>query len=242
MDTHYPANVKEVSLIEKPKFRHEIKHIINTSDYLTLRSRLKHIARLDSFAGDDGTYQVRSLYFDTPDNQELMKKIDGFSQRAKFRLRYYNLDPSFIRLEKKSKTHGLCSKVKTSITREQCARLLGHDIDWLVSSGDALLQEFYARIKYQLLRPKTVVDYRREAYVYEPGNVRITIDSHIRSGLFSKNFLDADLPTVAITPNSRAILEVKFDEFLPEVIRDIIQTNERRSGPFSKYAVCRIYG
>lgn len=228
--------------MEKPKLRHEIKHFINTSDYFTLRSRLQHIARLDSFAGSDGTYQVRSLYFDTPDNQELMKKIDGVSKREKFRLRFYNHDPSFIRLEKKSKINGLCRKEKTAISKKQCERLLRNDLDWLFSSGDALLQEFYAKIKHRLLRPKTVVDYSREAYIYEPGNVRITIDSHLRSGLFSRKFLADDLPTVAIIPDGKAVLEVKFDDFLPELICDIIQTNERRSGSFSKYAACRIYG
>lgn len=228
--------------MKKPKFRHELKHVINTADYLTLRNRLKHIACTDKFAGSDGTYQVRSLYFDTPDNQELMKKINGISRRAKFRLRYYNHDTSFIRLEKKSKRRGLCCKVKTTISKEQCARLLNNDLDWLFSSDDTLLQELYARIKYQLLRPKTVVDYLREAYTYEPGNVRITIDSNVRSGLFSKNFLDPDLPTVAVTPKGTAILEVKFDEFLPELIQDILQTNQRRSTPFSKYAACRIFG
>jgi hypothetical protein len=216
--------------------------LINTADYLTLRSRLKQIARIDSHAGSDGTYQVRSLYFDTPDNQQLMKKINGISKREKFRLRFYNNELSLIRLEKKSKINGLGSKVKTQVTKEQCVRLLHNDFDWLFFSGDLLLQELYARIKSQLLCPKTVVDYSREAYIYQPGNVRITIDSNVRSGLFSNNFLDPELPTVDITQKGQVILEVKFDEFLPELIRDIIQTNQRRSSSYSKYAACRMYG
>lgn len=238
----YPMNLKEVSPIEKPKFRHEIKHFINISDYYTLQSRLKHIATIDSFAGSDGTYQVRSLYFDTPENKALMDKFNGISRREKFRLRFYNNDPSFIRLEKKSKITGLCCKEKVSISKEQCEKLLQGDIDWLVISGNGLLQELYARMKHQLLRPKTVVDYAREAYIYEPGNVRITLDSNLQSGLFSRDFLAPDLPTVAMTPNDKVILEVKFDEFLPELIRDIIQTNQRRSSSISKYAACRMFG
>lgn len=228
--------------MDKPQFRHEIKHFINISDYFTLQSRLKHIARLDGFAGRDGTYQVRSLYFDTPENKALMDKVNGISRREKFRLRFYNNDPSLIRLEKKSKINGLCCKKKTLITQNQVEKLLRGDIDWLFSSSNALYQELYAKMKHALLRPKTVVDYSREAYIYEPGNVRITFDRHLQSGLFSRNFLDSNLPTMTMTSNGQVILEVKFDEFLPELIRDIIQTNQRRSSSISKYAACRVYG
>ncbi len=228
--------------MKKQKFRHELKHYINISDYFALKSRLKHIARLDRFAGSDGTYKIRSLYFDNPDNKALMEKINGINNREKFRIRFYNDDPSFIKLEKKSKVNGLCTKKAATVTRVQCERLLEGDIAWLIDSGNKLLQEIYDKIKYQLLRPKTVVDYFREAYIYEPGNVRITIDSKLQSGLFSKDFFNPNLPTLAMTTGGQIILEVKFDEFLPELIRDIIQTNERRSTAISKYAACRIYG
>lgn len=95
-----------------------------------------------------------------------------------------------------------------------------------------------------LIKNKHTVDavYDGEAYIYEPGNVRITFDSNLQSGLFSQDFLAPDLPTVAMTPNDKVILEVKFDEFLPELIRDIIQTNQRRSSSISKYAACRMFG
>ncbi|HBQ85670.1 polyphosphate polymerase domain-containing protein [Syntrophomonas wolfei] len=228
--------------MEQPKLRHEIKHYINTSDYITLRNRLKHIARRDSYAGSDGSYRVRSLYFDSPDNRALMDKINGISRREKFRLRFYNNDPSFIRLEKKSKINSLCWKEKAPLSREECEKLLGNDINCLLSCHNALLQEFYIRIKQQLLRPKTIVDYRREAYIYEPGNVRITLDSQLQSTLFPRDFLNPELATIAIAPAAMLILEVKYDEFLPELLRDIIQTNQRRSSSISKYAACRALG
>lgn len=228
--------------MEQPKLRHEIKHYINTSDYITLRNRLKHIARRDSYAGSDGSYRVRSLYFDSPDNRALMDKINGISRREKFRLRFYNNDPSFIRLEKKSKINSLCWKEKAPLSREEYEKLLGNDINWLLSCHNALLQEFYIRIKQQLLRPKTIVDYRREAYIYEPGNVRITLDSQLQSTLFPRDFLNPELATIAMAPAAMLILEVKYDEFLPELLRDIIQTNQRRSSSISKYAACRALG
>lgn len=173
-----------VRQMKKQKFRHELKHLINTTDYFTLRSRLKHIAKLDRFAGSDGTYKIRSLYFDNLDNKALMEKINGLRNREKFRIRFYNNDPSFIKLEKKSKAYGLCLKSAAVITKRQCERLLHNDIEWLMDSGDELLQELYAKIKYQLLRPQTVVDYFREAYIYEPGRVRITIDPAVFCGQY----------------------------------------------------------
>ena len=224
------------------KFRHEKKHYINISDYYSIRNRLKCIAKTDKFAGNDGAYKIRSLYFDNPDNKALIEKLESLNNREKFRIRFYNDDPSFIKLEKKSKSNGLCLKKSAKLTREQCERLLGNDIAWLADTDNELLVELYAKMKHQLLKPKTVVDYSREAYIYGPGNVRITIDRNIRSGLFSQDFFNPNLPTVSIISGGYIVLEVKFDEFLPEIIQDIIQTNQRRSTAISKYAACRFYG
>ncbi|AGL00518.1 polyphosphate polymerase domain-containing protein [Desulfoscipio gibsoniae] len=224
------------------KFRHEKKHYINISDYYSIKNRLKYIASTDKFAGNDGTYKIRSLYFDTPGNKALVEKLESFNNREKFRIRLYNNDPSYIKLEKKSKTNGLCLKRSAPLTREQCEQLISGDIAWLVDSKHELLVELYAKMKHQLLKPKTVVDYKREAYIYEPGNIRITIDSDIRSGLFSKDLLNPTLPTIGIIYGGYIVLEVKFDEFLPQIIQDIIQTNQRRSTAISKYAACRMYG
>ncbi len=224
------------------KLRHELKYYINVSDYLALKSRLKYIAYPDPFAGQDGTYTIRSLYFDDPNNNALMEKINGVNRREKFRIRYYNHDLSYIRLEKKSKFNTLSTKFSAPINQEQCKQLINGNISWLIKSDHLLLQELYAKMKYQLLRPKTIVEYTREAYCYQAGNVRITMDSNLHSGLFSQDFFDPDLPTMAITAGEQIILEVKYDEFLPELIRDVIQTNQRRNSAISKYAACRIFG
>lgn len=221
------------------KFRHELKYHINVADYYTLRNRLKFIARQDSHGGAGGKYKVRSLYFDNFDDKALMEKINGLNRREKFRLRYYNDNPLFIKLEKKSKVNGLGRKSAAEVSREQVERLLIGDISWMLERGNPLLLELYAKMKYQLLRPKTVVDYDREAYIFSPGNVRITLDSNVRSGLFSRDLFNPRLPTLAVKNGGQIILEVKFDAFLPEVIRDIIQTNERQNSSISKYAASR---
>lgn len=224
-----------------PRFRRELKHRINEQDYWLLRQRLQQVASLDSNGGSHGRYQIRSLYFDTPDDKALREKLDGVNEREKFRIRYYNFDDSYIRLEKKSKCNGIGRKQSARLTREQCDQLLAGETDWMPGSGDALLTELYGKMKFQQLRPRTIVDYMREAYVYPAGNVRVTIDSQIRTGLRCIALFDRELPTVPTGHPGTMILEVKFDDFLPDLIRDLIQLGERQNHAFSKYAVCRRY-
>lgn len=221
------------------KFRHEWKHEINYSDMLVLRHRLKAVARCDLNA-PDGRYFIRSLYFDTPYDKALKEKINGISRREKFRIRYYNGDTSFIRLEKKSKIDGLCGKQSVSLTVDEVQSIICGDIDFMRTSENELVRELYDKMNSQQLRPKTIVDYDREAYVYPAGNVRVTMDCNIRTGLYSTDFLDMNCVTIPVT--GAVILEVKWDEFLPSTIRDAVQLEGRHTSSFSKYAACRIYG
>ena len=227
--------------MKKVKYRHEIKHFINYSDYLQIRNRLRYIASLDTSSTSSGRYKIRSLYFDNLYDKVLMEKINGVNRREKFRIRFYNNDTSFIRLEKKSKNNGLCLKESTILTKDQCINILNNNLQWIKDSKDNLLLEFYSKCKYQLLKPKTIVDYVREAFVYKPGNVRITFDMDVKTGIYSKDIFNSTLPK-APTQTHSIILEVKYDEFLPEIIKDIIQTNNREATTISKYASCRIYG
>lgn len=224
------------------KFRHEIKHYINTADYLLIKSKLRHIAKLDYHADAYGEYQIRSLYFDNYQNKILSEKISGVNHREKFRIRFYNGDSDFIKLEKKSKINGLCSKLSTSISKAECEKILAHDITFLKESSKPLFNELYAKMKDQVLRPKTIVDYTREAYIYAPGNVRITFDKKIRTGINSTDLFNPQLATIPSLDRQYIVLEVKFDQFFPDIIADVIQTHERRATSVSKYALCRLYG
>lgn len=198
--------------------------------------------KLDKHAGENGQYLIRSIYFDDLEDTALFEKISGVDHRKKYRIRFYNGDTSFILLEKKIKDKGLTAKLKTRITKEECLRIIKGDIDWLNSSNRKLLNELYIRMKSGLYRPKTIVDYVREAYVYFPGNVRVTFDKSIRSGLFSTDIFNKNLSTVETLKPNLLILEVKYDEFIPDIITDIIQTGERRVRSVSKYALCRTFG
>lgn len=222
------------------KFRHEWKHEISYGDMLVLRQRLKAAARCDPHA-KDGKYEICSLYFDNLYDKALREKVDGVNIREKFRIRYYNKDTSFLKLEKKSKVNALCQKLSAVLTRDQAEAILKGDYAWMIDSGIPLVKELYVKMAQQGLRPKTIVAYEREPFVFSPGNVRVTLDYNIRTGMQCIDFLDAH--TVLIpTGNASVILEVKWDEFLPDIIRDIVQMKNCRAASFSKYAACRIYG
>ena len=221
------------------QYRHEWKHEISYADLLAIRQRLRVIARADPHARD-GKYLIRSLYFENPEDKALREKIDGVNRREKFRIRCYNGDSSLIHLEKKSRLNGLGTKFSARLTAEEAQRIVDGNLDWMMDPDRPLLQELYCKMRYQGLRPKTIVDYTREPYVYGPGNVRVTFDYGIRTGLGCTDFLNPDCITVP-APDSGIILEVKWDAFLPSVIRDSVRTPGRRVTAFSKYAQCRMY-
>jgi len=221
-------------------FRHEWKHEINYTDLLVLRQRLQAVMQPDPHAVG-GSYFIRSLYFDNLADKALREKIDGVNRREKFRIRYYNHDTSLIHLEKKSKWNGLGNKQGAVLTAQESQAIVDGDWEWMLDSGKPLVQELYSKMRSQGLRPKTIVDYTREPFIYAPGNVRVTLDYDIRTGLNCTDFLNPDCVTIP-AGNSPIILEVKWDEYLPSVIRDIVQLDGRHTAAFSKYAACRIYG
>ncbi len=222
------------------KMRHELKHIINRADYLLLKGRLSKLFQRDLHTGAHGEYRVRSLYFDTPGDHALRDKISGVARREKFRLRLYNGNTSYIRLEKKIKQNGMCAKASAMLSEEQVQRLLAGDIAWLFDSGEPLLIELYSKMQGRQLRPKTVVEYVREPFLYPAGNVRITLDRDIRSGLMNTGFLNPELPLMD-TFEAYAVLEIKYDRFIPDVAAWAVQLSGRRQAAFSKYAICRKY-
>ena len=222
------------------KYRHEWKHVINYADMLTLRSRLSVVMKRDKHA-IGGAYQIRSLYFDTLSDKALQEKIDGVNIREKFRIRYYNGDTSFIVLEKKSKINGLCAKESCQVTKEEAQKIVDGALGWMTENGKSLCMELYSKMLSQGLKPKTIVEYTRDPFVFPPGNVRVTIDYNIRTGAFRTDFLNPETLTLP-AGNSPIILEVKWDEYLPDIIKDVVTIPGCRASAFSKYAQCRIYG
>ena len=221
------------------QFRHEVKHEISHHDMLILRQRLRAVMKPDSHAVN-GRYEIRSLYFDNLDDKALREKLDGVNIREKYRIRLYNNDPSVIHLERKFKHGGLGCKTSATLTAEQAQAITDGDVDWMSRSTDEMILGFYTRIRNGGLKAKVIVDYIREPFVFDPGNVRVTLDYGIRTSMSCTDFLNPACVTVPIQ-DSPCILEVKWDGFLPDVIRHAVQLDGRHSAAFSKYAASRMY-
>lgn len=249
------------------QYRNELKHLITPGDRAAICATMKAVARLDPHAGAKGYYTIRSLYFDNISDKALREKIDGVNEREKFRIRYYNGDTSLIHLEKKVKRDNVGYKVSCDLTADEARRIVNGDTLWMATDKRALVIELYAKMKSQGLRPKAIVDYERIPFVYGPGNVRVTVDYNIRfalvypqlraadgtghstqepqgadlNSLRCTDFLNPDCVTIPAGGND-IILEVKWDDYLPTVIRHAVQLKGRRQQAFSKYAQARIYG
>ena len=218
-------------------YRHELKYEITYADYIALRSRLKHIMKVDPHTVD-GRYKIRSIYFDNANDKALKEKLYGVAKREKFRIRWYNDSFDTIHLEKKMKINYLCMKKSTDLSKSETDKIL---LNEHFNTKDELICELFAKMDYEGLRPRVIVSYIREPYIFSAGNVRVTFDSNIRTTLFSRNFESITDIGVADTPGNM-ILEIKYDAFLPEVIRDIIQLNNCEHIAYSKYGSCRRYG
>ena len=145
--------------------------------------------------------------------------------------------------EKKMKINDLCLKHDAVITEAECKKILKGEIGWMRGHPEELVRELYAKMNYQRLRPKVMVSYIREPYIYGPGNVRVTFDSCIRTSLFNRDHLTEKARDISATDTPQEMfLEVKYDAFLPEIIQDLIQVKNIRQQAFSKYGVCRRFG
>ena len=223
---------------EEKHYRHEYKYEITYADYYELRARLGCLMQRDAHVDADGKYRIHSLYFDNCDDIALREKIDGVAKREKFRIRYYGDAPTHLSLEKKQKVNGLCLKVSAPVERAFCEALMRGEVVPTDASAPPLVQELAFKMKSRLLRPRRVVSYTREPYVFAPGNVRVTFDMKIGGAPPADFFSPSPLPALR---RGHMILEVKYDAFLPSVIADALQLGEIRVGAFSKYAACREY-
>lgn len=205
-----------------------------------LRIRLRCVMNPDPHADAEGGYLVRSIYLDDYDDTCMMENEAGVSPRRKWRIRSYNCDSSRISLECKEKMHGMIRKTSCPVTLRELALILS---DRALATEDTAAPELLCRMealrRTRLLRPKVIVQYRRTPFVCREGNVRVTLDEDVASSQDFVKFFDPDLPVRPVMPAGRQLLEVKFDEFLPDYIYHAVQMNDMRLETFSKYYLCR---
>ncbi len=218
--------------------RHELKFLIRYSDYYNLKASLCALLEPDENSGDDG-YTIRSLYFDDIHDDSYVGKESGIGRRRKHRIRIYNGSDSVIKYEIKDKYGDFISKISAPITRGECACMINTNYDFMIDSEHSALRAGYIDARSRLLKPRVIVDYEREAFVCEAGNVRITFDRDIRAGLDSFDIFDDGIITAPALEPGTLVLEVKYDDFLPSYIRKELKKVDKRPMAISKYVLCR---
>ena len=221
-----------------------MKYYISQSQYQILARLLGTLLTPDENADENAEYHIRSLYFDTAFDHALHEKIAGVQNRNKYRIRIYNLSDAFIRMECKSKLGNYISKRQAVITRDLCEQMMTGDPSGLDNTSSGLLREVFREMRINLLRPVVIVDYVREAYMHPAEDVRITFDKQLRTGLFSHDLFNKQLPTISpLQDPDQVILEVKFNRVLPDYLSSVLSLAAGWSSrsAISKYVLCRSF-
>lgn len=218
-------------------YRNEWKYLINWGEKELITSRIAPLLRPDPNAVNGG-YLIRSLYFDDYWNTAYEQKEAGVLERKKYRIRIYNYSDRSIKLERKKKYGAYIYKQSAKITRSELEAILAGDYNFLLKSSQPLLQEFYVECRCHNLRPRTIVDYEREPWILDAGTVRITFDQNVRAAVGSFDIFDPSLPCLSVIDPGRLVMEVKFTEFLPKFVQDILPPQRAEMTAVSKYVLC----
>lgn len=218
-------------------YRNEWKYYISQWEAEHLKRRLSPFLERDPYTVD-GKYTIRSLYFDDCWNSSYEEKMNGIEERSKWRIRIYNYSDSYIKLERKKKWGSYIHKDSATLTHGEFDRIMEGDYSFLLHHSQSLCREFYYECMVKLQRPKVIADYEREPFIQKEGDVRITFDSDVRAGILGFDIFDPNLPTLAVLEPGTLVLEVKFTEFLPGVIRKLLPLEGQEFSAVSKYILC----
>ena len=223
-------------------YRHELKYVISDADAELLAIRLNAALSPDAHAAKTGGYHIRSLYFDDPYDSAVEEKVAGVQYRDKWRIRIYNFSDRVIKLERKHKNGSFIRKDSLSLSRRECNALLGGAYTFLLYRQEPFAKEAYAALRTEGLKPKVLVDYYRQPYVFPLEDVRITLDRNIRTGYLSTDLFNPHTITYPATElMGQCVLEVKYNAYLDPHIASMIQLPSSLKTAASKYLFCRQY-
>ena len=224
-------------MLKVERYRNEWKYLIDLAQKEVICKRLGSFLTVDKNASNGG-YMIRSLYFDDYYNSAYEEKDAGILQRKKYRIRIYNCSDKSIKLERKKKFGSYIYKEAAKLTRDEVYKIINGDFECLLHNPQPLCQEFYVECMSNVMRPRTIVDYDREPWISDEGTVRITFDMNIRAAIGSFDIFDPTLPTLSVIEPGKCVLEVKFTEFLPTILREVIPDRASEFTAVSKYVLC----
>lgn len=218
--------------------RQEKKYLMTMADIYALSRHLESVMSQDPHNGAQG-YSIRSLYFDTLEERDYQSKMDGLELRRKIRLRIYDPAASFAMLEMKQKEGAYQKKRSLRVDREDAGQLARGQYDRLLHYSEPFAAECYALLHSQCYRPKTIVEYRRKAYVAKENKIRVTFDHQIRATETCMDLFAPDLNLYPVLDPFNGVLEVKYNGFLLSYIKTLVSGADRSELSVSKYCLAR---
>lgn len=218
--------------------RREEKYALTTAEAACYAGRFSNFLQSDHFS-NNGSYAVRSLYFDTPDDKDFYDKLNEQNLRRKVRLRIYHPNDSKAKLELKQKENIYQKKRSLTIRKNEALALIKGDYSVLLHYHDPFAAEMYAIMAGECYRPKTIIEYQRRAFMAKENHIRITFDSCINATESDYNLFSPTLAMHPILNRSDTILEIKYTHFLPGYLSGILSQINRRSVSASKYCLGR---
>lgn len=221
------------------RYRHELKYNINSGLYAIIKGRLDAVLEKDSNA-KDGIYRVTSLYFDNVYHTAYRDKMSGALNRRKFRIRTYNLNKDKIRLEEKLKDNNVGYKKNAWLTYDEYLSVINGDTGFMTEErfSETAAEDMFTSVCAGGLKPSVIVDYMREPYICRAGNVRITLDSRLSVCYNTFDMFSEEAVYYPVFKNNEAVLEVKYDGFLPLYIQELFSGLPIMQESVSKFMLC----
>ena len=219
--------------------RNELKYYISNIEYLALVNRLEHILKPDKYSTPRVGYFIRSLYFDSHDDECLYEKQSGNMFRAKYRMRIYDTKTDRVKFEIKNKANNQIFKETATITKSSAYKIIDGDYGELLTYKNPILNKIYIKFTEKQYRPKVIIDYTRDAFMFDFFNLRITFDKNLHSNNTDFDIFSDNLHTIPVILEGKQIMEIKYETILPEYIQRTLQLDACERMAISKYTLGR---
>ena len=218
--------------------RTEQKYLLNSRQTAEMSALLAKVLHHDVHS-KTGSYLVRSLYFDTPDDRDYYEKLDGYENRRKIRLRIYDVNARTAKLELKEKQGSMQRKRSLSLSREEAILVSQGDYSPLLNKDNPFALELYGRMHQFLYRPKCIVEYNREAFVVQDNDTRVTLDSNLRASSSNLDLFSEKIEFYPVGPLGQTTMELKYNHFLLSYVKNLVSMPSYMQTSASKYGMSR---
>lgn len=218
--------------------RKELKYLVSLTDRVYLLNALSKILKPDEY-GDYNGYSVRSLYFDSINNEDYIEKITKTDKRKRIRLRIYTLEDTKVKFEIKRKSFGRQLKETIKINKSDAIEIINGNYEVLLNYTTDISEYAYNLMKTHNYRPVALVEYDRRAFTHKNFNTRITLDNNLRYNDFCYDLFSNNVNFKQALPKDKTILEVKYDRFLFSQIQEVLKNCDFLGKPPSKYGSSR---